>query len=65
MIEVKKETDGTFTITWDENDPIESQLNTWTEEDFIKCLLDACKETEDVQQTALGYKHQQDWDVLG
>lgn len=49
MIEVKKETDGTFTITWDENDPIESQLNTWTEEDFIKCLLDACKETEDVQ----------------
>lgn len=38
MIEVKEETDGTFTISWDENDPVESILNTWSEEDFKKAI---------------------------
>ena len=36
MIDVKENPEGTFNISWDENDPIESQLNHWTEEDFIK-----------------------------
>ncbi len=39
MITVKEEGDGSFTIDWDENDPIESQLNTWTEQDFIDCIM--------------------------
>lgn len=46
MIEVKEETDGSLTISWDENDPIESQLNTWTEQDFISAIMDRCKELE-------------------
>jgi hypothetical protein len=44
MIDVKEENDGSFTISWDENDPIESILNTWTEEDFIDCIRKRCKE---------------------
>lgn len=39
MIECKEENDGTLTISWDENDPIESQLNTWTEQDFINAIM--------------------------
>jgi hypothetical protein len=35
MIDVKQITEGTFNISWDENDPIESMLNTWEEKDFI------------------------------
>jgi hypothetical protein len=48
MINVIEETDGSLTITWDENDPIESQLNTWTADDFIKCIMDRCKELEEL-----------------
>ena len=40
MIEVTENQDGTFTISWDENDPLESVLNDWTEEDFIQMLRD-------------------------
>jgi hypothetical protein len=36
-IDVKEEQDGSFTISWDENDPTESILNTWTNQDFIDC----------------------------
>jgi hypothetical protein len=36
MIDVQENPEGTFNISWNENDPIESQLNHWTEEDFIK-----------------------------
>lgn len=46
MIECKEEEDGTFTITWDETDPKESILNTWTEQDFIDAIM---KEIENVQ----------------
>ena len=35
MIDVKENPDGTFEISWDENDPVESQLNHWEEKDFI------------------------------
>ena len=51
MIKVKEETDGSLTISWDENDPVESQLNTWTEQDFINSIMDKCKELEDNQNS--------------
>lgn len=40
MIDVKQEDDGSLTITWDENDPQESILGTWTQEDFIHAIED-------------------------
>jgi len=49
MIEVKEEQDGTFTISWNENDPVESMMNNWTEEDFLDAIqkqLDKLKENE-------------------
>jgi hypothetical protein len=44
MIEVKEEQDGSFTISWDENDPKESILNTWTEDDFIQAIKQSLEE---------------------
>ena len=44
MIDVKEEEDGSFTISWDENDPKESILNTWTEQDFIDAIMDHINE---------------------
>ena len=44
-IDVKEEQDGSFTISWDENDPLESILNTWTEQDFIDCIIQECERT--------------------
>jgi len=38
MIDVKQEDDGSLTIYWDKNDPQESILNTWTQEDFINAI---------------------------
>lgn len=38
MIKVIENEDNSFTITWDENSPTESILNTWTEEDFIRVI---------------------------
>ena len=49
MIEVKEEQDGSFTISWDEKDPVESMMNTWTESDFLDAIqkqLDKLKEDE-------------------
>jgi len=43
-IEVKEEENGSFTISWNENDPVESILNTWTEQDFIDAIMERCKE---------------------
>lgn len=43
MIEVKERVDGSFDISWDENDPVESILNTWTKQDFIDCIRNECK----------------------
>jgi hypothetical protein len=40
MIEVTKNEDQTFTISWDENSPTESIFNTWTEEDFVRAITD-------------------------
>jgi hypothetical protein len=45
MIDCKENEDGSFTISWDENDPIESILNDWTEEDFIKVIIEHAEKT--------------------
>jgi hypothetical protein len=45
-IEVKEEKDGSLTISWNEDDPLESQLNHWTEQNFIDAII---KGIEDVQ----------------
>jgi hypothetical protein len=37
--------DETITFEWDESDPLESVLNTWTEQDFLDAILKYCKET--------------------
>ena len=39
-IECVENQDGTFTISWDRDDPVESMLNDWTEETFINCIMD-------------------------
>lgn len=44
MIDVKEKDDGSFDISWDANDPKESILNTWTEQDFIDAIMNRCKE---------------------
>jgi len=38
MIEVKQREDGSFDISWDENDPVESMFNTWNKEDFENAI---------------------------
>jgi hypothetical protein len=48
MINVKEEDDGSLTIDWDENDPQESILNTWTEEDFINAIKDKLQSLEEL-----------------
>ena len=47
MIDVKENEDGTFTISWDENDPTESMFNDWTEQDFINALTDYLQSLEE------------------
>ena len=42
MIEVQEEQDGSFTISWDHNDPVESQMNDWTQQDFIDAIMEGC-----------------------
>ena len=44
-IQVEQKEDGSFDISWDENNPQESILNTWTEEDFIKAITDYVQQT--------------------
>lgn len=36
--------DETITFDWDENDPVDSVLNTWTEQDFLNAILNWSKE---------------------
>lgn len=42
-ISVTENTDGTFTIDWDPEDPQESIFNSWTEEDFTEYLRTYCE----------------------
>lgn len=57
MIQCFEEDDGSLTITWDDTDPVESVLNTWTEQDFIDAIMEranqvlgktACQAGQDV-----------------
>lgn len=43
MIKVTENDDGSLTIDWDENDPVESQLNHWSEEDFVNAIREGLK----------------------
>lgn len=40
MVNCIQEDNGSLTISWDPNDPAESILNTWTEEDFIRTIME-------------------------
>ena len=42
-ISVNENPDGTFTIDWDHEDPQESLLNDWTEEDFTNYIRTYCE----------------------
>lgn len=37
-IEVTENEDKSLTISWDKNDPQESVLNDWTEQDFLNAI---------------------------
>jgi hypothetical protein len=45
-IEVTEETDGSLTISWDENDPKERLLNQFTEQDFIEVIIQRINQVE-------------------
>lgn len=47
MIEVTENQDGSFTINWNPNDPNESMLNHFTEQDFIDCIMEQCERALD------------------
>jgi hypothetical protein len=36
---------GSITFEWDENHPVTSVFNTWTENDFMEAILAGCRET--------------------
>ena len=44
---ILNEDDGTMTVEWDENDPFESQMNDWTEEQFLEAIEDVFLKTVD------------------
>ena len=46
-IEVTENENGSFTISWDENSPTESILNTWTEDDFIRAIKQSIEVLKD------------------
>jgi len=50
MIDVKEEEDGSFTISWDENDPVESMLNDFTEQDFVDAIMAKVREVLETEQ---------------
>ena len=47
MIKVEQKEDGSFDISWDKNHPVESALNTWTEEDFIEAIMKHLNKVEE------------------
>lgn len=50
-IEVKEREDGSFDISWDENDPQESMLNNFTEQDFIDVITQHLDELNEKDET--------------
>ena len=49
-IQVTEEKDGSLNISWDENDPKESLLNQFTEQDFIDVIM---QYTNQIQQEGI------------
>lgn len=47
MITVKEENNGSLTIDWDPEDPKESMLNSWSEEDFLDAIREALTNQND------------------
>ena len=47
MIQVIENEDKSLTISWDETSPTESILNTWTEDDFIKVIMEHLQNLKD------------------
>ena len=47
-----------LTITWDENDPVESKFNDWTPEDFLTVIRNACEQKLSVTY-ADGYSYRE------
>jgi hypothetical protein len=45
-IKVEEREDGSFDISWDENDPQESIFNTWTQSDFVNAITNHLNELE-------------------
>jgi hypothetical protein len=45
-IQVREFGNNEFEIDWDENDPVESIMNEWTEEDFIQALKEHLEQVE-------------------
>ncbi len=45
-IKVEEKEDGSFDISWDENDPQESILNNFTEQDFVNVIENFLKRLE-------------------
>jgi len=39
-----EEEDGSITLHWDENHPVTSVFNSWTEEQFVKMLTSSAEE---------------------
>ena len=77
MIDCTENQDGTFTISWDENDPLESVLNDWTEKDFIEVIQNyaeeilaaqefygknSSKSREESRETNISEATQKDWE---
>lgn len=43
-IKVEENEDGSLEIFWDKYDPVESILNTWTEQQFIDAIMQTANE---------------------
>lgn len=50
-LNVTEEKDGSFTFEWDENHPVTSIFNSWTEKDFLEAIFERCKQVlgEDIE----------------
>ena len=67
MINVKELSDGKLEIEWDQNDPLESILNDWTEKDFqdffAHCLSqDSGEFRKESGETGISEADEKDWE---
>jgi hypothetical protein len=52
-LKVEENQDGSFEISWDPNDPVESIFNTWTEEQFIDAIMQRVNEVSEHDEQEL------------